>query len=54
MRPHVLPRRTAHYKAGDPVDLSDLMGKPVTNEVLHEATNRIMAAHHRTGRGPAR
>ena len=44
VRPHVFPRRTAHYKAGDPVDLSDLMGKPVTNEVLHEATNRIMAA----------
>ena len=44
MRPHVLPRRTAHYKVGDPVDLSDLMGKPVTNEVLHEATDRIMAA----------
>jgi hypothetical protein len=29
---------------GDPVDLSDLTGKPVTNEVLHEATERIMAA----------
>jgi 1-acyl-sn-glycerol-3-phosphate acyltransferase len=44
VRPHVLPRRTAHYKAGDPVDLGDLMGRPVTNEVLHEATDRIMAA----------
>lgn len=43
LRPHLIPRRTAHYKAGDPVDLSDLMGKPVTNKVLHEATNRIMA-----------
>lgn len=37
------PKRTA-YKVGDPVDLSDLMGKPMTNEVLHEATDRIMAA----------
>ncbi len=44
MKPHVFPRRTAHYKVGDPVDLSDLMGLPVTNEVLHDATDRIMAA----------
>ncbi len=44
LRPHVIPRRRAAYKAGDPVDLSDLMGKPVTNEVLREATDRIMAA----------
>ena len=43
-RPHVVPRRTTHYKVGDPVDLSDLLGQPVTNEVLHEATDRIMAA----------
>jgi 1-acyl-sn-glycerol-3-phosphate acyltransferase len=44
LRPHVFPRRTAHYKVGDPVDLSDLTGKPITNEVLHDATDRIMAA----------
>jgi 1-acyl-sn-glycerol-3-phosphate acyltransferase len=44
LRPHVFPRRTAHYKAGDPVDLSDLMGRPITNAVLHEATDRIMGA----------
>jgi 1-acyl-sn-glycerol-3-phosphate acyltransferase len=43
-RPHLLPRRTARYKVGDPVDLTDLMGRPLTNEVLHEATDRIMAA----------
>lgn len=42
-RPHVIPRRTARYKVGDPVDLSDLMGRPITNELLHEATDRIMA-----------
>ena len=29
---------------GDPVDLDDLRGKPLTSEVLHEATDRIMAA----------
>jgi 1-acyl-sn-glycerol-3-phosphate acyltransferase len=44
VRPHVIPRRTAHYKVGDPVDLSDLSDKPLTNEVLKEATDRIMAA----------
>ncbi|MFL6159602.1 MAG: lysophospholipid acyltransferase family protein [Marmoricola sp.] len=43
-RPHLFPRRTARYKVGDPVDLSDLRGRPLTNEVLHEATDRIMAA----------
>jgi len=44
VRPHVFPRRTARYKVGDPVDLSDLMGRPITNDVLHEATDRIMDA----------
>lgn len=44
VRPHVFPRRTARYKVGDPVDLSDLLGKPLTNAVLHEATDRIMDA----------
>ena len=53
-RPHLFPRKTLSLKAGDPVDLSDLQGKPLTAEVLHEATDRIMAAITRTGRGPAR
>jgi 1-acyl-sn-glycerol-3-phosphate acyltransferase len=44
VRPHLFPRRKARYKVGDPVDLSDLMGRPLTNEVLHEATDRIMDA----------
>jgi hypothetical protein len=44
LRYHAVPRRTAHYKVGDPVDLSDLTGRPITNEVLQEATERIMAA----------
>jgi len=43
-RPHLFPRKTTSYKVGDPVELSDLMGQPVTSEVLHEATDRIMAA----------
>ena len=44
LKPHLFPRHTARYKVGDPVDLSDLAGKPLTNEVLHEATDRIMDA----------
>jgi 1-acyl-sn-glycerol-3-phosphate acyltransferase len=44
LRFHVIPRRTARYKVGDPVDLSDLQGRPITNEVLQEATERIMVA----------
>lgn len=44
LRPSVLPRHTTHYKAGDPVDLSEFEGKPLTNEVLHAATDEIMAA----------
>jgi 1-acyl-sn-glycerol-3-phosphate acyltransferase len=44
VRPHLFPRKTTSYKVGDPVDLSDLVGKPITNEVLHAATDRIMAA----------
>ena len=44
LRPHLLPRKTTAYKVGDPVDLDDLRGLPMTAEVLHEATDRIMAA----------
>ncbi|MCZ4498127.1 MAG: 1-acyl-sn-glycerol-3-phosphate acyltransferase [Marmoricola sp.] len=44
VRPRLVPRRTARYKVGDPVDLDDLRERPLTNEVLHEATDRIMAA----------
>jgi 1-acyl-sn-glycerol-3-phosphate acyltransferase len=40
----LLPRKTIHMKAGDPVDLDDLRGKPLTPDVLREATNRIMDA----------
>lgn len=43
-RPHLFPRKTIEMKAGDPVDLSDLKGKPLTQQVLREATERIMDA----------
>ncbi|MPZ60116.1 MAG: 1-acyl-sn-glycerol-3-phosphate acyltransferase [Propionibacteriales bacterium] len=43
-KPRLLPRKTVHVLAGDPVDLDDLRDKPLTPEVLHEATDRIMAA----------
>lgn len=43
-RPHLIPRRTARYKVGDPVDLEDLRGKELTAAVLGEATERIMGA----------
>ncbi|MDQ6642520.1 MAG: 1-acyl-sn-glycerol-3-phosphate acyltransferase [Actinomycetota bacterium] len=43
-RPHIFPRKTIRVKAGDPVDLRDLLGRSQTNEILHEATDRIMAS----------
>ena len=43
-RPHLVPASDHAYKVGDPVDLSDLADQPLTREVLHEATDRIMAA----------
>jgi 1-acyl-sn-glycerol-3-phosphate acyltransferase len=41
-RPHLLPRKTISMTAGPPVRLDDLAGRPLTPEVLHEATTRIM------------
>lgn len=43
-RPHLLPRPHVRMKAGDPVDLSDLEGRPLTAAALADATERIMAA----------
>lgn len=43
-RPQLFPRKTTSCKVGDPVDLSDLSGRPVTNEMLRQATDRILAA----------
>jgi 1-acyl-sn-glycerol-3-phosphate acyltransferase len=39
---HLLPRKTMCVQAGEPVDLSAFKGKPITNELLHEATEVIM------------
>jgi len=44
VRPHLFPRKTVHYQAGDPVQLGDLRDKPLTDAVLRQATDRIMAA----------
>lgn len=37
------PRKTVTVLAGPPVDLTDLQGRPVTGEVVREATDRIVA-----------
>ncbi len=41
-RVHVFPRRLITMKAGDPVDLSEYVGQPLTADVLRAATTRIM------------
>jgi 1-acyl-sn-glycerol-3-phosphate acyltransferase len=41
-RPHLLPRTTVQIVAGPPVDLSAFEGKPLTTQVLREATAAIM------------
>jgi hypothetical protein len=43
-RPHLVPRQHVTMKAGDPVDLSDLVGKTRSTQAINEATARIMAA----------
>jgi 1-acyl-sn-glycerol-3-phosphate acyltransferase len=43
-RPHLFPRKTMHVLAGPPVELSDLYDRPLSAEVLREATERIMTA----------
>jgi 1-acyl-sn-glycerol-3-phosphate acyltransferase len=40
--PRFLPRKTIHVVVGDPVDLSDLVGLPITEDVLRTATDRLM------------
>jgi 1-acyl-sn-glycerol-3-phosphate acyltransferase len=37
------PRKKVTVVAGPPINLDDLRGKPLTNDVLREATDRIMA-----------
>ncbi len=43
-RPRLLPRQRIFMKAGDPVDLSDLLTKPRSTETIADATARIMSA----------
>ena len=43
VRFRLLPRKTLQVRAGAPVDLSAFEGKPLTNQLLHEATEVIMA-----------
>ena len=43
-KPRIFPRKTISMKAGDPVDLDDLRDVPITPDVLHEASERIMDA----------
>jgi 1-acyl-sn-glycerol-3-phosphate acyltransferase len=43
-RLRLVPRTTIRVRAGRPVRLDDLHGRPITRAVLQEATARIMAA----------
>lgn len=43
-KPQLFPRKTIHVSAGPPVDLDDLRGRPITAELLHEATDRVLDA----------
>ena len=43
-KPRLWPRKTVWVRAGEPVDLDDLRGGPITPEVLRSATDRIMAS----------
>ena len=38
----LFPRKTIHVRVGKPVDLADFEGKPLTEDLLHEATDRLM------------
>jgi 1-acyl-sn-glycerol-3-phosphate acyltransferase len=40
----LFPRKTISMKVGDPVDLEDLRGRPITPALMREATDRIMDA----------
>lgn len=43
-KPRLFPRTTIHVRVGDPVDLSDLEGRELTEELLDTATTRLMDA----------
>lgn len=42
--PRLFPRKTMRVIAGDPVDLDDLRDRPLSEELLTEATERILDA----------
>lgn len=42
--PKLIPRQTLKLKTGDPVDIEDLRGQPLTPALLRDATDRIMSA----------
>jgi 1-acyl-sn-glycerol-3-phosphate acyltransferase len=42
--PRLLPRKKVYTYVGEPVDLSDFAGQPMSRTVLTAATDRIMAA----------
>lgn len=49
MRPYakefrLLPRKTMHVRIGQPVDLSDLRGRPVDHDILEQGTERLIDA----------
>ncbi len=43
-KPDIFPRKTMHMRAGPPVDLSDLAGRPIDAPLLREVTERLMTA----------
>ena len=43
-KPRLFPRKTIHVRVGDPVDLSDLEGRELTEQLLDTATTRLMDA----------
>ncbi|WP_415630030.1 lysophospholipid acyltransferase family protein [Nocardioides dubius] len=43
-RPDLFPRKKVVYQVGDPVPLDDLRAEPISPEVIHQATDRIMDA----------
>jgi len=38
----LFPRKTIHVRVGDPLDLADFEGRELTEELLRDATNRLM------------
>ncbi|MFT4299051.1 MAG: lysophospholipid acyltransferase family protein [Aeromicrobium sp.] len=43
-RLRLFPRKTIHVRIGDPLDLSDLESRELTEDLLHVATERLMDA----------